>query len=138
MAQYASFYLIMGPFKGEVPVFARLWPSRVRVRVSFTTGAVRSAILATAVLLVNFDVRTIWRSSSDYIYVAVGSVESDLQLARTSVCSLAAGWRVQDRGSWRLVVETDSYSSAQGMHMMVTLMRSIISSLHVDLYSNYQ
>ena len=35
----------MGPFKGEVPVFARLWPVRVRVRVSFTTGSVRSAIL---------------------------------------------------------------------------------------------
>ena len=48
MARYASFCLIMGPLKGEVPVFARLWP----VRVSFTTGAVRSAILATAVLLV--------------------------------------------------------------------------------------
>jgi len=26
MAQYASFCLIMGPFKGEVAVFARLWP----------------------------------------------------------------------------------------------------------------
>ena len=26
MARYASFCLIMGPFKGEVPVFARLWP----------------------------------------------------------------------------------------------------------------
>ena len=26
MAQYASVCLIMGPFKGEVPVFARLWP----------------------------------------------------------------------------------------------------------------
>jgi len=26
MAQYASFCLIMGPFKGELPVFARLWP----------------------------------------------------------------------------------------------------------------
>jgi len=63
MARYASFCLIMGPFKGEVPVFARLWPIRpswhaprrhlrVRVRVSFTTGAVRSAILATAGLLV--------------------------------------------------------------------------------------
>jgi len=70
MAQYASFCLIMGPLKGEVPVFARLWPVRppwraetpthsrgpgnirVRVRVSFTTGAVRSAILATAGLLV--------------------------------------------------------------------------------------
>jgi len=25
MARYATFYLIMGPFKG-VPVFARLWP----------------------------------------------------------------------------------------------------------------
>jgi len=42
----------MGPFKGEVPVFGRLWPDRVRVRVSFTTGAVQSAILATAGLLV--------------------------------------------------------------------------------------
>jgi len=38
----------MGPFKGEVPVFARLWP----IRVSFMTGAVWSAILATAGLLV--------------------------------------------------------------------------------------
>ena len=37
----------MGPFKGEVTVFARLWPVRVTVKVSFTTGAVRSAILAT-------------------------------------------------------------------------------------------
>ena len=42
----------MGPFKGEVPAFARLWPGGVRVRVSFTAGAVRSAILATAGLLV--------------------------------------------------------------------------------------
>jgi len=38
MARYASFCLIMGPFKGEVPVFARLWPVRVIVTVSFTTG----------------------------------------------------------------------------------------------------
>jgi len=72
MARCASFYLIMGPFNGEVPVFARLWPVRPpcmacakmpshsrgsgnirgRVRVSLTTGAVRSAILATAGLLV--------------------------------------------------------------------------------------
>jgi len=52
MAQYASFCLIMGPFKRKVPVFATLWPVRVRVRVSFTTGAVRSAIIATAGLLV--------------------------------------------------------------------------------------
>jgi len=52
MAPYASFCLIMGPFKGEVPVFAELWPIRVRVMVSFTTGAVQSAILATAELLV--------------------------------------------------------------------------------------
>jgi len=50
MAQYASFCLIMGPIRGEVSVFARLWP--VRVRVSFITGAVWSAILATAGLLV--------------------------------------------------------------------------------------
>ena len=35
-----------------MPVFARLWPVRVRVRVSFTTGAVWSAILATAGLFV--------------------------------------------------------------------------------------
>ena len=54
MAWYASFCLIMGPFKGEVPVFARLWPVMVRDTVSFTTGAVRSAtaILVTAGLLV--------------------------------------------------------------------------------------
>jgi len=52
MAGYTLFCLIMGPFKGEVPVFARLWPARVRVWVSFTTGAVQSAILATAGLLV--------------------------------------------------------------------------------------
>ena len=72
MAQYASFCLIMGPFKGEVPVFARLWPVRplwrvprrrlvlagleIRVRVkvtgSFLTGALWPAILATAGLLV--------------------------------------------------------------------------------------
>ena len=43
---------IMGPFKGEVSVFARLWLARVRARVSFMTGAVRSAIRATARLLV--------------------------------------------------------------------------------------
>ena len=56
MARYASFCLIMGPFKGEVPVFARLWHISVRVRVgpSFMTRAVGSAILAIAGLLVNF------------------------------------------------------------------------------------
>ena len=54
VARYASFCLIMGPFKGEVPVFALLWPIRVRVGVSFTTGAVWLAILATAGLLVGF------------------------------------------------------------------------------------
>jgi len=42
----------MGRFKGEVPVLARLWPVRITIRVTFTTGAVRSAILATAGLLV--------------------------------------------------------------------------------------
>jgi len=52
MASYALFCLIMGPFKGEVPVFARLWPITDRVRVSFTTGVVWSAILATAGLFV--------------------------------------------------------------------------------------
>jgi len=55
MARYATFCLIMGPFKEEVPVFARLWPVLVRVMVRFTTGAVRSAILATAGLLVFFN-----------------------------------------------------------------------------------
>ena len=49
---HALFCLIIGPFKGEVPVFARLWTGRVRVRVSFMTGAIRLAILATAGLLV--------------------------------------------------------------------------------------
>ena len=28
MARYASFCLIMGPFKGELPVVARSWPVR--------------------------------------------------------------------------------------------------------------
>ena len=51
-ARYAAFCLIMGLVTGKVPVFARLWPIRVRVKVSFTTGAVRSSILATAALLV--------------------------------------------------------------------------------------
>jgi len=43
MAWHATFSHTGGPFKGEVPVFARLWPVRVTVR--FTTAAVRSAIL---------------------------------------------------------------------------------------------
>jgi len=54
MARYASFCLTMGPFKGEVSVFARLWLVWVRVMVSSTTGAVRSPILATAGLLVMY------------------------------------------------------------------------------------
>jgi len=52
MARYALFCLIMGPFKGEMLVFARLWPVGVRVRVSYMTEAVLLAILATAGLLV--------------------------------------------------------------------------------------
>jgi len=52
MAPYALLCLIVGPFMGEVPIFARLWPIRVKVGVSFVTGAVWSAILATAGLLV--------------------------------------------------------------------------------------
>ena len=60
-----SFCLIMGSFKGELPAFARLSPVlslwsaprchltlAVRQYYGFTTGAVRSAILATAGLLV--------------------------------------------------------------------------------------
>jgi len=38
MDRYASFRLIMGPFKGEVFVFATLWPVRVRVRVVLRLG----------------------------------------------------------------------------------------------------
>ena len=53
MARYASFCLTMSPFKGEVPVFARLWPIKVRVMVSFMPGVVWSAILATAGLLIH-------------------------------------------------------------------------------------
>jgi len=56
MARYALFCLIMGQFKAEVPAFARLWPVMVRGRVSFTIGAVWSAILATAGLRVYIDV----------------------------------------------------------------------------------
>jgi len=52
LTQYALFFLRMGPFKGEVPFFARLWLVGVRVKVSFTTGAVWSAILPTVWLLV--------------------------------------------------------------------------------------
>jgi len=52
MSRYASFCLIMGPFKGEVHVFARLWP--IGDRVSCMTGAVWLAILATAGLFCNF------------------------------------------------------------------------------------
>jgi len=77
----ALFCLIMGLFKGGTACFCQIivrsaavacteTPShsrgpgniRVRVWVSFTTGAVRSAIQATAGLLVNFDIRAIWRS----------------------------------------------------------------------------
>ena len=64
-----QFCFIMGPFKGVVPVFCQIMarsaavacaetpshfrgPGNIMVRVSFTTGAVRSAILATAGLLV--------------------------------------------------------------------------------------
>jgi len=71
MARYASFFLKMSLFKAELPVFDLIIacsaavactetlshsrrPSNigVMVRVNFTTGAVRSAILATAGLLV--------------------------------------------------------------------------------------
>ena len=67
MARYASFCLIMGPLKGKclfLPDYCPFGhrgvrrdshgPSNVTVRVmvTFTTGAVRSAILATAGLLV--------------------------------------------------------------------------------------
>ena len=70
MPQHASFCFIMGLFKGgtaclflldyrpfshrdvhKTPSHSR-GPSNIRVRVSFTTGAVRSVILATARLLV--------------------------------------------------------------------------------------
>jgi len=51
IARYALFCLRIGPFKGGKCLFATLWPVRVRIRVSFTTGAVQFAILATAGLL---------------------------------------------------------------------------------------
>jgi len=38
MAQYASFCMIMDPFKGEVSVFARLWPVRVRLGLVLRLG----------------------------------------------------------------------------------------------------
>jgi len=38
MARYASICLNMVPFKGEVPVYARLWLVGVRVRVSLRLG----------------------------------------------------------------------------------------------------
>jgi len=73
MACYASFCLTMGPFKGKCLFFARLWPISVRVRVSFMTRAVRSAILATAGFLVkgivvrsNFAIFFLQRSFSTY------------------------------------------------------------------------
>ena len=52
MAWNALFYPVMGPFKGRSAFFVRLWPIGVTVKVSFTTGAVWSAILPTARLLV--------------------------------------------------------------------------------------
>ena len=62
-----------GPFKGKCLFFARLWPISVRVRVSFMTRAVRSAILATAGFLVkgivvrsNFAIFFLQRSFSTY------------------------------------------------------------------------
>ena len=47
------YFASMGPFKGDECLFLPDWPIRVRVRVSFTNGAVQSAILATAGLLVD-------------------------------------------------------------------------------------
>ena len=53
MAQYASFCLVMGPFKGEVPVLADYGLLGFGFGLGcFTTGAIWSAILATAGLLV--------------------------------------------------------------------------------------
>jgi len=66
------FCLIMNPFTGEVPVFARLWPSGVRVRVSFTTRTVRSAILATAGLLVRPLCSNISKTVQDMNKVSAG------------------------------------------------------------------
>ena len=38
MARYASFCLIMGQFKGEMPVFARLWPVRLGLGLVLRLG----------------------------------------------------------------------------------------------------
>ena len=55
MTQYALFCLIMGPFKGEVLVFAKLWPVRVRVRaIVLQLGSTVGHPIATAGLLVCF------------------------------------------------------------------------------------
>jgi len=108
MARYASFCLIMGPFEGELPVFARLSPVRppwrasryrlshgpgnirVRVRVSFTTGALRSAILATAgllvliVILLGIDVRGLESRRSINTKIRPNSVLSAISLMVTA------------------------------------------------------
>jgi len=51
MARYASFCLIMGPFKGKVSVFARLWPVRTtwhapRRRLTLASPAISRAARA--------------------------------------------------------------------------------------------
>ena len=51
MAQYASFNLTMGLYKGEMPILPDYDPLRLGLGLVLT-GAVRSAILATAGLLV--------------------------------------------------------------------------------------
>ena len=89
VTQYATFCLIMGPFKGEVPVSARLWRVRVRVRISFTTGAVRSAILATAGLLVIISQSILKRRYSSVV------LRGWLPRSSFEVCSQVFGMRWQ-------------------------------------------
>jgi len=84
LARYASFCLKMDPFKQEVPVVARLWPLRVRVRVSFTTGTIRSAIVATAGLLVLIVIVLVIQNNDD-VCVCVGAER--LSSAEVDGCS---------------------------------------------------
>ena len=84
MARCASFGLIIGPFKGGSACFCQIMAVSVRVRVSFKTEAVRSAILATAGLLVEKIVIKVYlsRTISDVL----------LMILDTFICIIAAAY----------------------------------------------
>jgi len=95
MAWCALFCLIMDRFEAEVPVFARLWPVRVKVRVCFTTGAVRSAILATAGLLVLHVWTTVARKGHvcKLVFTARCTTVQSAVLLSHVVCPSVCLWR---------------------------------------------